>query len=149
MSAAAAPDAPKDAGVDLSGDGGLLKKTLEEGDGAQPEPGQTVFVHYTGRLLSGAVFDSSRDKPHRAETGFYFTLGAGEVIRGWDEGFASMRVHEKAVLTCRADYAYGDQAAGDIPPNSTLVFEVELLDARKLSRQERAEIDAKVEALRG
>mmetsp|Transcript_123545 Transcript_123545/g.357233 ORF Transcript_123545/g.357233 Transcript_123545/m.357233 type:complete len:166 (-) Transcript_123545:200-697(-) len=148
MSAPGARGALREGEVDLTGDGGILKKTVVEGDGPQPQRGQTVFVHYTGRLLDGTVFDSTADKPHRKDFGFYFTIGAGEVIRGWDIGFSKMHVHEKAMLTCRADYAYGSRTAGDIPPNATLEFEVELLDARTLGPKERQDIDAKVAALR-
>ena len=134
---------------DVSGDGGVLKKTLQAGTGHQPQRGHTVFAHYTGRLTDGTVFDSTQGKPHRAEFGFYFTLGAGEVITGWDVGFGAMRVGEKAVLTCRSDYAYGDQGMpGVIPRKATLAFEVELLDSRKLSSAERQEIDNKVAAAR-
>ena len=124
------------ANEDVSGDGGVLKRTLQAGTGVQPQRGHTVF-------------DSTKGKPHRAEFGFYFTLGAGEVITGWDVGFGAMRVGEKAVLTCRSDYAYGDQGMpGVIPQKATLEFEVELLDSRKLSAAERDTIDAKVAAAR-
>ena len=92
--------------IDVSGDGGVMKETRVAGSGPRPEQGMTVFAHYTGRLDDGTVFDSSIGKPHRVD-GFYFTLGAGEVIGGWDVGIASMDVGEKAVLTCRDDYAYG------------------------------------------
>ena len=135
--------------TDISGDGGVLKETLQEGTGAQPQPGQTVFAHYTGRLTDGTVFDSTAGKAHRAKYGFYFTLGAGEVIGGWDTGFGAMRVGEKAYLTCRSDYAYGpDGMPGVIPPKATLVFEVELLDARSLSAAEKQRIDSEVAAAR-
>eukprot|EP00937_MAST-01D_sp_MAST-1D-sp2_P005486 g5486.t1 len=109
--------------VDLSGDGGVLKEVLKEGEGDVPASGDNVVAHYTGRLLDGTVFDSSvkRGKP------FNFTIGQGQVIKGWDVGFASMRKGEKAFLTCREDYAYGQQAQSSIPAGSTLRFEVELL----------------------
>jgi FKBP-type peptidyl-prolyl cis-trans isomerase len=94
------------AAIDISGDGGVTKEVLVVGAGAQIEAGQTVFVHYTGRLADGTIFDSSVGKPHRVD-GFYFTVGGGEVIAGWDIGFGSMKVGEKAVLTCKSDYAYG------------------------------------------
>merc|ERR1719215_1664486 len=132
------------ASLDVSGDGGCLKKVLEEGSGATPKPGDTVFAHYTGRFQDGSVFDSSIGKPHREEFGFYFTLGQGEVIRGWDVGFGSMKIGEKALLTCRSDYAYGDQGSpGAIPPKATLEFEVQLLNAEKLTPAKRREIDQK------
>ena len=81
-------------------------------------------VHYTGTLSDGTVFDSSfkRQRP------FTFTVGIGQVIRGWDEGFLTMEVGEKAVLKITSDYAYGPSGAGGvIPPNADLNFEVELL----------------------
>ena len=68
----------------------MSKEVLSEGTGVTPQEGHTVFAHYTGTLENGEVFDSSRGKPHRAEHGFYFTLGAGEVIRGWDVGLESI-----------------------------------------------------------
>ena len=104
--------------------GGLMKEVLREGDGATPSYGDRVTAHYTGRLLSGDVFDSSvtRGRP------FEFNIGKQEVIKGWDQGFATMRVGERAFLTCGPGYAYGDRGAGDkIPANATLRFEVELL----------------------
>ncbi|XP_005091067.1 peptidyl-prolyl cis-trans isomerase FKBP4 isoform X2 [Aplysia californica] len=113
-------------GVDLSEgqDGGIIKEILREGEGDErPAKGDRVVVHYVGTLLDGSKFDSSRD---RGDT-FTFNLGKGQVIKGWDVGVASMRKGELARLTCKADFAYG--AAGSppkIPPNATLVFEVEL-----------------------
>ena len=101
-----------------------IEKTVTT-DGASPQAGMTVTAHYTGRLTDGTVFDSSvsRGKP------FQFTIGVGQVIKGWDEGMMQMRKGEKAVLTCPPDYAYGAAGAGGvIPPNATLTFEVELID---------------------
>eukprot|EP00607_Mallomonas_marina_P009819 CAMPEP_0182418750 /NCGR_PEP_ID=MMETSP1167-20130531/3126_1 /TAXON_ID=2988 /ORGANISM="Mallomonas Sp, Strain CCMP3275" /LENGTH=484 /DNA_ID=CAMNT_0024593109 /DNA_START=95 /DNA_END=1552 /DNA_ORIENTATION=+ len=109
--------------VDISGDGGLLKKILEEGEGDCPQEGDEVVAHYTGTLDDGSKFDSSRDRGKE----FKFTVGTGNVIKGWDIGFASMKKGEKAILKCRADYAYGDKATGTIPPGSTLTFDVELI----------------------
>ena len=87
--------------------------------------GASVKVHYTGKLLNGTVFDSSvpRGQP------FEFTVGVGQVIRGWDAGVTQMQKGQKAILTCPPEYAYGTRGAGGvIPPNATLIFEVELLD---------------------
>lgn len=97
------------------------------GSGASPRAGQRVSVHYTGWLTNGQKFDSSLDRGQP----FEFTLGQGEVIRGWDEGVASMKVGGKRKLTIPPDLGYGARGAGGvIPPNATLVFEVQLLDVR-------------------
>jgi FKBP-type peptidyl-prolyl cis-trans isomerase len=94
------------------------------GDGALPKQGETVTVHYTGWLADGSKFDSSVD---RGEP-FAFVLGAGQVIGGWEEGVAAMRVGDKARLTIPPELAYGEAGyPGAIPPNATLIFEVELL----------------------
>jgi peptidylprolyl isomerase len=112
--------------IDISGDGGLLKLIKEEGTGNVPQVGQQVEAHYTGtRDANGEKFDSSRDRGKP----FEFTMGVGQVIKGWDQGFASMKKGEKAILKCRSDYAYGDSPAGAIiKPGDTLLFDVELLD---------------------
>jgi FK506-binding protein 1 len=104
---------------------GVTKEILQAGDGkTTPKRGQTVFVHYTGTLTDGKKFDSSRDRGRP----FVFTLGKGEVIRGWDEGVATMSLGERCTLTCTSDFAYGAAGyPGVIPPNATLVFDVELL----------------------
>jgi FKBP-type peptidyl-prolyl cis-trans isomerase len=97
---------------------------LITGTGATPKRGDTVTVHYTGWLPDGTKFDSSvdRDEP------FSFVLGAGQVISGWDQGVAGMRVGDKAKLTIPPELAYGDDGyPGAIPPKATLIFEVELL----------------------
>ncbi|XP_041847758.1 peptidyl-prolyl cis-trans isomerase FKBP1A-like [Melanotaenia boesemani] len=104
---------------------GVDVETIKPGDGKTfPKRGNTVTVHYVGTLTNGKKFDSSRD---RGEP-FQFKLGAGEVIRGWDEGVAQMSVGQLAKLTCSPDYAYGSRGYPPIiPANSTLIFEVELL----------------------
>ncbi|MDP4007522.1 MAG: FKBP-type peptidyl-prolyl cis-trans isomerase [bacterium] len=103
----------------------LQIENIVVGDGAEAVAGKSVSVHYTGTLLDGTKFDSSLD---RGEP-FQFVLGAGQVIQGWDQGVAGMKVGGKRKLTIPPDLAYGTQGVpGAIPPNSTLVFEVELLD---------------------
>lgn len=89
-----------------------------------PKPGQTAVVHYTGTLDDGTVFDSSRTRGKP----FKFSVGRGEVIKGWDEGVAQMSVGQRAKLVCSPDYAYGSRGhPGVIPPNARLTFDVELL----------------------
>jgi peptidylprolyl isomerase len=101
------------------------------GSGPQPKPGQSVQVHYTGWLdqggKKGTKFDSSRDRGQP----FSFTIGQGQVIQGWDEGVASMKVGGKRTLTIPASLGYGARGAGGvIPPGATLIFDVELLGVR-------------------
>ena len=103
---------------------GLQYEELQEGEGALAESGQHVTVHYTGWLTSGEKFDSSKDR----NDPFVFPLGGGRVIRGWDEGVQGMKIGGKRKLTIPPDLGYGAHGAGGvIPPNATLVFEVELL----------------------
>ena len=102
-------------------------ETLAEGMGRSPATGDTVVVHYTGWLENGTKFDSSRDRNEP----FDFILGRGQVIKGWDEGVATMRVGQKAKITIPPALGYGASGAGGvIPPNATLIFEVELLEVR-------------------
>jgi len=111
--------------------GELQKEDIVVGKGAVAEPGDTVTVNYVGTLADGAKFDSSydRNKP------FTFTLGKGDVIQGWDLGLVGMKEGGKRKLTIPPNLGYGAQGAGDaIPPNSTLIFTVELLKVEKPSK---------------
>jgi FKBP-type peptidyl-prolyl cis-trans isomerase FkpA len=105
-----------------------LKYTEDQvGTGTEATKGKTVSVHYTGWLLDGTKFDSSRDRNQP----FSFALGQGRVIKGWDEGVAGMKVGGKRTLVIPPDLGYGASGAGGvIPPNATLKFEVELLEVK-------------------
>ena len=103
---------------------GLQIEKLAEGTGATPKTGDRVTVHYTGWLTDGSKFDSSVDRGQP----FVFTIGRGQVIGGWDQGVATMKVGDKVRLTIPPVLGYGARGAGGvIPPNATLIFEVELL----------------------
>ena len=103
---------------------GLTIEDLSLGDGAEAVKGKDITVHYTGWLTDGTKFDSSLDRRQPLT----ITLGVGQVIKGWDEGFAGMKVGGKRKLTIPPEMGYGARGAGGvIPPNATLVFEVELL----------------------
>lgn len=120
----AASDKPKDEYTTLPS--GLKYKDLKIGDGPEIRTGQKVTVHYTGKLQDGTVFDSSVER----NLSFDFTIGRGQVIKGWDEGVLSMRVGGKRILIIPPDLGYGTRAVGKIPANSTLTFEVEVLGAK-------------------
>ncbi|HEY7543521.1 MAG TPA: FKBP-type peptidyl-prolyl cis-trans isomerase [Blastocatellia bacterium] len=105
---------------------GLKYIDLVEGTGPSPQPGQRVTVHYTGTLTNGTKFDSSVDKGQPYE----FKIGTGVVIKGWDEGIMSMKVGGKRKLIVPPELGYGGRRNGRIPPNSTLLFDVELLDIK-------------------
>lgn len=109
-------------------DGGVLKLVKREGTGTElPMTGDKVFVHYVGTLLDGTHFDSSRDRGEK----FSFELGKGQVIKAWDIGVATMKTGELCQLICKPEYAYGSAGSPPkIPPNATLIFEVELFEFR-------------------
>jgi FKBP-type peptidyl-prolyl cis-trans isomerase len=112
------------AGQVITTSSGLQYQILQPGSGAIAESGKKVSVHYTGWLTDGKKFDSSVDRGQP----FQFQLGAGQVIKGWDEGVAGMKIGEKRKLTIPSNLGYGPRGAGGaIPPNATLIFDVELL----------------------
>lgn len=109
---------------EITTESGLKYIDLEVGTGATPQQGNTVVVHYTGTLENGTKFDSSRDRGQP----FSFKIGVGQVIKGWDEGVGSMKVGGRRQLIIPADLGYGTRGAGGvIPPNATLIFDVELI----------------------
>ena len=117
------PEATAGAGPQTLADG-LVIEDLVLGQGIAAVPGKRVSVHYTGMFTDGRKFDSSLDRGQP----YTFRLGSGEVIKGWDEGVAGMKIHGKRKLTVPPSLGYGPNGYGPIPGNSTLMFEVELLD---------------------
>jgi len=102
----------------------LIIEDITIGEGDEATTGQSITVHYTGTLEDGTKFDSSKDR----NDPFVFTLGVGQVIKGWDKGFAGMKVGGSRKLTIPPEMGYGARGAGGvIPPNATLIFDVELL----------------------
>jgi len=114
--------------VNITEDGGIVKEVYREGSGECPQPGDKIQAHYTGTLESdGSKFDSSRDRGRV----FEFNLAEGRVIKAWDQGFATMKKGEHAMLIAKSDYAYGDSGSPPkIPGGATLKFDVELVDFR-------------------
>jgi FKBP-type peptidyl-prolyl cis-trans isomerase FkpA len=106
--------------------GGLVVEEVKVGDGPVAAAGKVVSVHYTGKLTDGTKFDSSYDRKEPIE----FPLGAGRVIKGWDQGLEGMKVGGKRRLTIPPQLGYGERGMGPIPPNATLVFDVELMAVR-------------------
>ncbi|MBC7910968.1 MAG: FKBP-type peptidyl-prolyl cis-trans isomerase [Pyrinomonadaceae bacterium] len=112
---------------------GLTYLITRRGTGKQAKAGETVIVHYTGTLTDGVKFDSSRDRNQP----FAFKLGAGQVIKGWDEGIARLRIGDQAILVIPSQLGYGKKGAGGvIPPDATLIFIVELVDVKATSMAE-------------
>jgi len=113
-------------GREVGNEAELIFEEIVEGTGPSPQPGQEVTVHYTGTLENGAKFDSSLDRGKP----FTFKIGVGQVIKGWDQGVMTMKVGGKRKLIIPPHLGYGSRGVGPIPPNSTLIFEVELLNVR-------------------
>ena len=118
---------PKGAPAAITTPSGLTYLITKKGTGRRLKKDDTVVLHYTGMLTNGVKFDSSRDRNEP----FSFKLGAGQVIKGWDEGVGKLRVGDHAILVIPAKLAYGSKGAGDvIPPDSNLIFVVEVVDVK-------------------
>ncbi len=124
---ASAPATTQQAASAPAAEGKLEIKEVQEGKGAEAKNGMTVKVHYTGTLKDGTKFDSSLDP---GKEPISFVLGSGQVIKGWEEGLLGLKVGGKRKLIIPPEKAYGDRAIGMIPANSTLYFDVELVDAK-------------------
>lgn len=116
----------KEVEMSIKTSSGLLIEDIKVGSGAEAKPGNIISAHYTGTLVDGTKFDSSVDRGEPLS----FTLGVGQVIKGWDEGIVGMKVGGKRKLIIPPELAYGARAIGSIPPNSTLIFEVELMGVK-------------------
>jgi peptidylprolyl isomerase len=123
----------------ITTDSGLKYRITEHGDGELPKTGDRVVVHYTGKLEDGTKFDSSLDRNEP----FTFELGAGQVIKGWDEGIALLHKGDKATFIIPPKLGYGSREMGSIPANSTLVFDVELVDILPAIKIESFNIEGK------
>jgi peptidylprolyl isomerase len=121
---------PRSSAAAITTPSGLTYLITKKGTGRQPKTGETVVVHYTGMLTNGVTFDTSRER----NVPFEFKLGEGRVIKGYDEGFSKLRAGDYAILIIPANLAYGSKGAGGvIPPDSTLIFVVELVDIKSQS----------------
>lgn len=120
------PSTPTKPGEVKSTPAGVKYETIKEGTGAVARAGQRVTVHYVGTLENGTKFDSSRDRGEPSS----FGIGVGEVIRGWDEAVPGMKIGEVRKLTIPPSAGYGARGKGPIPPNATLIFEIELVDVQ-------------------
>ena len=118
---------PRSPSAAITTPSGLTYLITKKGTGRQLKAGDTVILNYTGTLTNGVKFDSSRDRGEPLE----FKLGTGRVIKGWDEGIAKLRIGDHAILVIPSTLGYGSRGAGDvIPPDSTLIFVVEVVDIR-------------------
>ncbi|HEX8140447.1 MAG TPA: FKBP-type peptidyl-prolyl cis-trans isomerase [Pyrinomonadaceae bacterium] len=127
------PAAPAVTPAAITTSSGLTYMITRRGQGRQPKQGEIAVVHYTGMLTNGLIFDSSRDR----RDPIAFKLGAGRVIKGWDEGIAQLRVGDQAILVIPPEIGYGTRGAGGIiPPNATLIFLIEIMDVKATSLSE-------------
>ncbi len=117
--------------------GRVATEITQEGSGQEAKNGDSVTVHYTGTLENGTIFESSLDRNEP----YTFTIGQGSVIPGWEEGIVGMKIGEKRRLTIPSDLAYGESGQGAIPPNATLIFDIELLSINSSSQNQAPQID--------